>query len=148
VEQIGAESYGFFLHGLGHYALFGEHRPAKTNLWDEYKNHPKEFAPPDGWTQDCVGTPEMLREHLRDFEQAGVDQVLCVSQAGKIPHDLLCSSIELFSKEVLPEFKERDLANANQQAERSAHINEKAMARRPKVEAPEGETIIRAAGHH
>ena len=90
----------------------------------------------------------MLRERLRDFEQAGIDQVLCISQAGKIPHDLLCSSIELFSREVLPEFKDRDLASATQQAERRARINEKAMARKPTVEAPRSEIVIRAAGHH
>jgi len=90
----------------------------------------------------------MLRERLRDFEEAGIDQVLCISQAGKIPHDLLCSSIELFSKEVLPEFKERDLGSANRQSERRARINEKAMARKPKVEAPQSGIVIRAAGHH
>jgi len=148
VEQIGAESYGFFIYGLGHYSFFGQHRPALTDIWDEYKNHPQEFAPPEGRIQDCVGTPAMLRERLRDFEQAGIDQVLCISQAGKIPHDLLCSSIQLFSKEVLPEFKERDLANANQQAERRARINEKAMARKPRVDAQQAEIVIRAAGHH
>ena len=148
VEQIGAESYGFFLYGLGHYSFFGEHRPAMTDIWEEYKNHPKEFAPPEGRTQDCVGTPAMLRQRLRDFEQAGIDQVLCISQAGKIPHDLLCSSIQLFSKEVLPEFKERDLANADRRSERRARMNERALARKPKVEAPKSEVIIRAAGHH
>ena len=145
VEQMGAESYGFFIYGLGHYSFFGEHRPAQTDIWDEYKNHPKQFAPPEGRTQDCVGTPAMLRERLRDFEQAGIDQVLCISQAGKIPHDLLCSSI---SKEVLPEFKDRDLASASMKAEQRARINEKGMARKPKVESPEGEIVIRAAGHH
>src|SRR5580658_1716834 len=148
VEQIGAESYGFFLYGLGHYSFFGEHRPGKTDIWDEYKTNPKEFAPPEGRTQDCVGTPDQLRERLRDFEQAGIDQVLCIAQAGKIPHDLLCSSIELFSNEVLPEFKERDLAGSARQAERRARVNEKAMARKPKLDAPEVETLIRAAGHH
>jgi len=84
----------------------------------------------------------------RHFEQAGIDQVLCISQAGKIPHDLLCSSVQLFSKEVLPEFKERDLANANQQAERRARINQNAMARKPRVEAHQAGIVIRAAGHH
>jgi hypothetical protein len=74
--------------------------------------------------------------------------VLCISQAGKIPHDLLCSSIKLFSTEVLPEFKDRDLASATKQSERRARINQKAMARKPKVEAPQSGIIIRAAGHH
>jgi alkanesulfonate monooxygenase SsuD/methylene tetrahydromethanopterin reductase-like flavin-dependent oxidoreductase (luciferase family) len=148
VAQIGAESYGFFIYGLGHYSFFGEHRPGKTDIWEEYKNNPKEFAPPEGRIQDCVGTPQQLRQRLRDFEQAGIDQVLCIAQAGKIPHDLLCSSIRLFSNEVLPEFKERDLASAAKQADRRARINEKAMARKPKLDAPQTDTVIRAAGHH
>jgi len=148
VESIGAESYGFFIYGLGHYSFFGEHRPSHTDIWNEYKTNPKSFAPPEGRIQDCVGTPEQLRTRLRDFEQAGIDQVLCIAQAGKIPHDLLCSSIQLFSKEVLPEFKDRDMAEAGKQAERRARINEKAMTRKPKVETPEVQTIIRAAGHH
>jgi hypothetical protein len=49
---------------------------------------------------------------------------------------------------VLPEFKERDQRCARERAERKARINEKAMARKPKVEALEGRTVIRAAGHH
>jgi hypothetical protein len=49
---------------------------------------------------------------------------------------------------VLPEFKDRDIAAANKQAERRARINEKAMARKPKVQEAAPETVIRAAGHH
>jgi alkanesulfonate monooxygenase SsuD/methylene tetrahydromethanopterin reductase-like flavin-dependent oxidoreductase (luciferase family) len=148
VAQIGMESYGFFIYGLGHYSFFGEHRPGQTDIWHEYKNNPKNFAPPEGRIQDCVGTPDAIRKTLRDFEDAGIDQVLCISQAGKIPHDLLCSSIELFSKEVLPEFKDRDQSNANQRAALCARINEKAMVNKPKVESSKMESVIRAAGHH
>ena len=148
LAQIGPESYGFFAYGLGHYSFFGEHEPAKTDIWDEYKNHPKEFTPPDGRNQDCVGTPEMLRVRLRDFEDAGIDQVLCLAQAGKVSHELLCSSIELFSKEVLPEFKERDQKGERKRAERRQRLTDLCMPRRPKIEAPKTSTIIRAAGHH
>ena len=148
MEQVGMENYGFFVYGLGHYSFFGAHEPARTNIWDEYKNHPHEFAMPEGRIQDCVGTPEMLRTRLREFEEVGIDQVICLSQAGNIPHEMLCSSIELFSKEVMPEFKEREQSGAAQQAERRARLSEKAMARKPKVEATHVETVIRAAGHH
>jgi alkanesulfonate monooxygenase SsuD/methylene tetrahydromethanopterin reductase-like flavin-dependent oxidoreductase (luciferase family) len=148
LAQIGMESYGFFIYGLGHYSFFGEHRPGRTDIWHEYKTNPKSFAPPEGRIQDCVGTPETLRKTLRDFEQAGIDQVLCISQAGKVPHDLLCSSIELFSKEVLPEFKERDQKKARERAEMVARVNERALARKPQVQAPKMEAVIRAAGHH
>jgi hypothetical protein len=61
---------------------------------------------------------------------------------------LLCSSIELFSREVLPEFKDRDLGCARQKAELRARISEKAMARKPSVEARSERIVIRAAGHH
>jgi hypothetical protein len=90
----------------------------------------------------------MLRKRLREFEEVGIDQVVCLSQAGKIPHELLCSSIELFSREVLPEFKEREQAGFRQGAEARARIAEKAMARKPLVEAAKERVVIRAAGHH
>jgi alkanesulfonate monooxygenase SsuD/methylene tetrahydromethanopterin reductase-like flavin-dependent oxidoreductase (luciferase family) len=148
MEQVGMESYGFFVYGLGHYSFFGEHVPATTDIWDEYKNRPREFSMPEGRIQDCVGTPEMLRTRLREFEAVGIDQVVCISQAGKIPHELLCSSIELSAREVLPEFKEREQAGLRQKAELTARISEKAMARKPPVEGPKERITIRAAGHH
>jgi hypothetical protein len=142
------ESYGFFVYGLGHYSFFGEHEPARTDIWDEYKNRPHDFSMPEGRIQDCVGTPEMLRTRLREFEAVGIDQVVCISQAGKIPHELLCSSIELSAREVLPEFKEREQKGLRQKAESTARISEKAMARKLPVEAPKEKIKIRAAGHH
>jgi len=148
MAELGAESYGFFIYGLGHYSFFGDHEPGVSDIWDEFKNHPKEFTPPEGRIQDCVGTPEMIRKRLREFEDVGIDQVICLSQAGKIPHELLCSSIELFTKEVLPEFKERDQRCARQRAERHARLSEIAMARKPKTEAEPVHTVIHAAGHH
>ncbi len=148
MEQVGMESYGFFVYGLGHYSFFGEHPPGKTDIWDEFKNHPKDFALPEGRIQDCVGTPEMLRTRLREFESAGIDQVICISQAGKVPHELLCSSMELFSKEVLPEFKERELAGRRKKADQVARISERAMARKKPIEGAKEQLIIRAAGHH
>lgn len=148
MAQLGAESYGFFIYGLGHYSFFGDHEPGVSDIWDEFHNHPHEFAPPEGRIQDCVGTPDMIRARLREFEAAGIDQVICLSQAGKIPHELLCSSIELFTEEVLPEFKERDQRRERQRAERNARLSEKAMARKPQAEAPPARTVIHAAGHH
>ena len=86
---------------------------------------------------------------MREFEQVGIDQVVCLSQAGRIPHEVLCSSIELFTKEVLPEFKERDQRTAPQQAERRARLSEISMARKPKGDAAgRPKVVIRAAGHH
>jgi alkanesulfonate monooxygenase SsuD/methylene tetrahydromethanopterin reductase-like flavin-dependent oxidoreductase (luciferase family) len=149
VREIADENHSFFIYGLGHYAFFGEHEPGKTNIWENFKNSPRAFAMPEGRTQDAVGTPEQIRERLRAFEDAGVDQVVFLSQAGRIPHEMLCSSIELFGRAVLPEVKERAAASARHKAERRNRITEKAMARKLKPVVPNrGRTVVRAAGHH
>ena len=148
MDRVGAEAFGFFIYGLGHYSFFGAHEPAVTDIWDEFKNHPKDFAPPEGRTQDCVGTPERLRAQLKEFEDVGIDQVICLSQAANVSHELLSSSMELFSKEVMPEFKDRDQKSERKRAERHARLTEIAMPRRAKTEAPKQRTVIRAAGHH
>jgi alkanesulfonate monooxygenase SsuD/methylene tetrahydromethanopterin reductase-like flavin-dependent oxidoreductase (luciferase family) len=145
---MGMEAYGYFIYGLGHYSFFGEHVPGATDIWREFKTNPKEFSPPEGRIQDCVGSPERIRKQLLEFEEVGIDQVVCLSQAGNISHDMLCSSIELFGKEVLPEFKERDQQNAARQAERKARLNELCLKRRPAAQRPVISTVIRAAGHH
>jgi alkanesulfonate monooxygenase SsuD/methylene tetrahydromethanopterin reductase-like flavin-dependent oxidoreductase (luciferase family) len=144
------ENYGFFVYALGHYSFFGEHRPGKTDLWKEYTTNPKEPVSPEYIAQACVGSPQKLRHTLREYEDAGIDQVIAVRQVGRLGLDQQCSSLELFSQQVLPEFKERELANlhAMRQAERAARISEKAMARKPKIDQPQVEFIIPAAGRH
>ena len=52
----------------------------------------------------AVGTPDQVREFLRRYEEAGVDQVIFVAQAGKNRHEHIMESLELFGREVLPEF--------------------------------------------
>jgi alkanesulfonate monooxygenase SsuD/methylene tetrahydromethanopterin reductase-like flavin-dependent oxidoreductase (luciferase family) len=142
------------MYGLSHYAFFGEHRPGETNLWESYKQQPVKVAVDDPLvsgtqSQNCIGTPDQIRATLRTFEESGVDQVIFLSQAGKIPHELLSSSIELFGREVLPAFKDRDQKRMQEKAALVERLNEKAMKRKPKLSAPvSGSTVIRAAGHH
>lgn len=147
---IGAENYGYFLYGLGHYSFFGAHQPGKSDIWHEYKTDPKEFANPEGRSQDCVGNPDRVRRQLREFEAVGIDQVICLSQAGNISHEMLSESIELFGKDVLPEFKDRDQKRAAQKDAQTARLNEICLPRREKekVAQPFEPTIIYAAGHH
>ncbi len=116
VRAIAAENHGFFIYGLGHYGFFGNHEPGKTNLWESFKNKPADFALPEGRTADCVGTPAQIAARLREFEASGIDQVIFLSQAGRIPHEMLSSSIELFGREALPEVKERDLLRTREKA--------------------------------
>ena len=135
-------------------AFFGQHEPGKTNLWESYKNQTAKPVIDDplasgSQAQNCIGTPAQIRAALQGFEDSGVDQVLFLSQAGRIPHELLSSSIELFGREVLPEIKERDQRRKREKAALVQRLSEKAMRRKPKIEFPAGlPTMVRAAGHH
>jgi alkanesulfonate monooxygenase SsuD/methylene tetrahydromethanopterin reductase-like flavin-dependent oxidoreductase (luciferase family) len=149
LRKVADENYGFFLYALGHYSFFGEHHPGKTQIWNEYKTNPNgKAAAPEALAQTCVGTPDALRRRLREFEESGIDQVCSIGAVANIPHELYCSTIELVAKEILPEFKDREQANARRNAERKARISEKAMARKPKEAPVEVDIAIPSAGRH
>ena len=78
----------------------------------------------------CIGTPEQARDYLRRYEEAGVDQVVFVLQAGRNRHEDIMESLELFGREVLPEFAERDIAATAAKERRLAPVIEDALARR------------------
>ena len=78
----------------------------------------------------AVGTPDQIREYLRRYEDAGVDQVIFVSQAGRNRHEHIMESLELFGKEVLPEFAERDVKSTRRKADKWAPVVEEVLARR------------------
>jgi alkanesulfonate monooxygenase SsuD/methylene tetrahydromethanopterin reductase-like flavin-dependent oxidoreductase (luciferase family) len=52
-----------------------------------------------------VGTPDEVAEKLSRFEAAGLDQVICFKQAGRIPHADILRSLELMGTEILPAFR-------------------------------------------
>ena len=60
-----------------------------------------------GSLRGAVGTPAQIRALVRRYEEAGVDQLIFVSQAGRNRHEHICESLELFAREVMPEFHER-----------------------------------------
>jgi hypothetical protein len=78
----------------------------------------------------CTGTPAQAREFLRRYEEAGVDQVIFVLQAGRTRHEHIMESIELFGREVLPEFVERDEVAVEHKRQRLAPHIEAALARK------------------
>jgi len=59
-------------------------------------------------SQGCIGSPQFLRQKLRAYEEAGVDQVVFLAQAGQIKHEQIMQSLALFAREVMPEFQERE----------------------------------------
>jgi hypothetical protein len=83
-----------------------------------------------------IGTPDQLRAHLRAFEDAGVDQVIFIQQAGRNRHEHICEALELFASRVMPEFHEREPERAKRKAEALAPFAAQALARKPRLAAP------------
>ena len=140
----GLEGFEFFGYALGSLYGFGEHRPGRMNLFEEFRQiHQKRLADnPLDITQALaaerggIGTPEDMRNHLRKFEDVGVDQVTFIQQAGLNKHEHICESLELFAAEVMPEFKARQ---AEQQLRKEAELKpyiEAAMQRKEFMKMP------------
>jgi alkanesulfonate monooxygenase SsuD/methylene tetrahydromethanopterin reductase-like flavin-dependent oxidoreductase (luciferase family) len=149
-RAMGEDGLKFFAHALGHYYVFGQHQPGTTDIWANYRANPVDLGML-GAESACIGTPDEIRTKLRNFEEAGVDQVIFVSQAGNNRHEDICSSLDLFGREVLGEFKEREEKRAIEKAERMSPIIERAMNRKRQTQTTAGEisasnapTIIRA----
>ena len=53
----------------------------------------------------CIGDPDDCIRTIRLYEAAGVDQLICFMQAGRIPHEKIMRSIELFGEHVMPAFR-------------------------------------------
>ncbi len=150
----GIEGANFFGYSLAHYYVFGDHVPASTDVWSEFlarrgsmgyspeaalaARHQtlgaKAAAGDHTGLRGAIGTPEQLRQFLRRYEAAGVDQLIFVMQAGHNRHEDIMESIELFGTEVLPEFVERDEAAGPAREARWAPVIEAALARRDRRE--------------
>src|ERR687884_1996257 len=107
--ERGIDGAHFFGYSLAHYYAFGEHRPGRTNLWNEFQQNrsmrgfAREIIRPDegplgvkilqegfGSLRGAIGTPDQVRELAQRYERAGVDQVIFVSQAGRDPPQHNC----------------------------------------------------------
>jgi len=140
----GLEGFEFFSYALGSLYGFGEHKPGRTNLWEEFQQvrAPKlreevgDFNSALTAARGGIGTPDDLRAHLRKFEQCGVDQVTFIQQAGMNKHADICESLEIFAAEVMPEFKEREAEREAEKMRELAPFLEAAMARKAKMPTP------------
>jgi len=138
--ERGLEGFHFFGYALAHYYITGTHVPGRSNVWEDFqRNGPSIGAPTGG-----IGNPDEVRANLEKFEAMGVDQVIFIQQGGRNRHDHICESLELFSRRVLPEFKERHAARAQRKAEALAPYIEKAMQRIPPLAVPDPVTPVEA----
>ncbi|HEX6424882.1 MAG TPA: LLM class flavin-dependent oxidoreductase [Acidimicrobiales bacterium] len=153
----GIDGAHFFGYSLGHFYAFGAHKPGRTSVWDEFQRNRDAygFARPIaartgqvlgaqlfergiGSLRGAIGTPDQVRALLRMYADVGVDQVIFVSQAGRNRHEHICESLELFAREIMPEFQDGEVEREHAKLERLAPAIEAALARRePAREAPD-----------
>jgi alkanesulfonate monooxygenase SsuD/methylene tetrahydromethanopterin reductase-like flavin-dependent oxidoreductase (luciferase family) len=159
--ERGIDGAHFFGFSLAYYYAFGEHRPGRSNVWQEFQDRraevgfAREIVTPDdaplgvrllqeglGSLRGAIGTPDQVAGLIERYEAAGVDQVIFVSQAGTNRHEHICESLELFAAEVAPRFAEHASERETAKQERLAGAMDQALARRaPPREADSGYVV-------
>jgi alkanesulfonate monooxygenase SsuD/methylene tetrahydromethanopterin reductase-like flavin-dependent oxidoreductase (luciferase family) len=104
-----ADGVTFFQFCLRYYSSNRDRErppPGTVNMWQEYERW--KAANPEQTERalagGLIGSPETIARKLRKFEQSHIDQVVLLNQAGQNTHEDICSSLELFAREVMPEF--------------------------------------------
>ncbi len=148
----GHEGFEFFSYAMN--ALVAHDTvPGRTDLWGEYLkkrgNRTEEIIANTavGPQSSGIGTPADMRSHLAGFQEAGVDQVIFLQQAGRNRHEHICESLELFAAEVMPGFgAEAEAREARKRAELAPWIDA-ALARKKWMQAmaPGEVPVVRAS---
>jgi len=109
-EEARAKAAGwtFFVFCLSHYGRHGVEKPGQGDMWALYQDWRHTDKAQAALRSGLIGSPETIRRSLRDFADARVDQVILLNQAGATRHEDICASLELFAREVMPEFHERE----------------------------------------
>jgi alkanesulfonate monooxygenase SsuD/methylene tetrahydromethanopterin reductase-like flavin-dependent oxidoreductase (luciferase family) len=87
-EIAGYEYYGQLVNDPEFVARFL--RPLEDAMNDEYS---------------LIGTPDKVAEGVQAYVDIGADQIICLVQAGRIPHEEIMASLRLFGEEVMPRFR-------------------------------------------
>jgi alkanesulfonate monooxygenase SsuD/methylene tetrahydromethanopterin reductase-like flavin-dependent oxidoreductase (luciferase family) len=105
-QADGATFFQFCLRYYGQSTSRQRPAPGTVNMWELYndwkRNNPDAAA--KALSGGLIGSPETIRRKLRKFEQSNIDQVILLNQAGRNTHRDICDSLELFAREVMPEF--------------------------------------------
>ena len=130
-KRRGGDSFRYFGYSLGHYYVFGNHTPAQTNIWNRFEQARDQLA--EVGKGSGIGTPKQVAEHLNEFAQAGVDQVIFIQQGGKNRHDHICNAMKLFADTIMPGFKAHEAEREALKAAELAPYIEAALARKPRM---------------
>jgi alkanesulfonate monooxygenase SsuD/methylene tetrahydromethanopterin reductase-like flavin-dependent oxidoreductase (luciferase family) len=132
-----ANGPAFFSHSLGYYYnpfTGAKHQPGEANIYRDFlktnerdntmslrtgfvgESEIREGEPKDevqralyraARSGTAVGTADRVRKTLEMYEKHHLDVMILVAQCGDRKHEHIMEAIEIFGKEVLPEFKER-----------------------------------------
>ena len=119
----GAQYFGFtlaFTNGEVHHGRDHLHREFTKRFGQEGAERPPDPVPekePEDETQRTllraggrglfIGSPAFVRENLRKYEDAHIDIMNLTLQFGPRRHEHIMESLEMFAKEVMPEFQDR-----------------------------------------
>ena len=162
-DDRGIDGAHFFGYSLAHYYAFGKHRPGVTNIGEEFEERrdvsgfAKDIIRPVGGPlgvrvseeglgsmRGAVGTPRQVHDLIKRYEDVGVDQVIFVSQSGANKHEHVCESLELFAREILPEFAGEADDIETRKTERLADVCAAALARRSPTREVQESYVITA----
>ncbi len=131
--QEGFEFFGYAVNALvahdalpGRSTLFADFQKSRANSDDEIiaaRSMAKRNA-------NGIGTPDDIRQHITAFQDAGVDQVIFLQQAGRNKHEHICEALELFAGEVMGGFKAQVAEREARKAKELAPYVVAAMARK------------------
>jgi alkanesulfonate monooxygenase SsuD/methylene tetrahydromethanopterin reductase-like flavin-dependent oxidoreductase (luciferase family) len=128
----GQESFEFFVYALKA-TLIGDVYPGRTHHWSDFEAwraaqagqpHP---APPG------LGAPADVLPLFEGFAAAGVDQVVLLQQAGRIRHEHICESLELFGETFIPRLGADEAGREARKAAALAPYIEAALRRRRRM---------------
>jgi len=131
--QEGFEFFGYAVNALVAHDVL----PGRSQLFADFqasraKSDEEIMAARRGQERNAsgIGTPDDIRDHIRAFQEAGVDQVIFLQQAGRNQHEHICQALELFAAEVMPAFKAQVAEREAKKARELAPFIDAAMVRK------------------
>jgi len=149
----GHEGFDFFNYAL-RALVTHDTVPGRTQLWQEFQelrgNRTEEVIEESRsgkYEATGIGTPDDMRAHLIEYQNAGVDQIIFMQQAGRNRHEHICESLQLFADEVMGPFAAQCESREHAKAEELAQYIEAAVARKKRMEplADEDIPVVRAS---
>lgn len=139
----GQEGFEFFAYALralvvedvvpGRTNLFEQFQEKRGNRTEQLMESAEIIGAGEGDHAPGIGTPADFIHHAKQLQDAGVDQIILLQQAGNNRHEEICESLQLLADEVLPTFHaDREEREAKKAAELAPYI-EAALARKQRM---------------